>query len=120
MERWQVFMESMVSKTHAMAVKDIQSFAGDDGWFGTVYRLRTFDPAGGVNMLPGGTVDAFVSIIHNRSDGSSRVFRTDGLGDPLNVDGSVPETVSERTGFITEVSEPVVDASVLTVLFNAV
>ena len=51
-------MESMTSKTRAMAVKDIHSFNGDDGWFGTVYRVKALDPAGHVNMLADNTGSA--------------------------------------------------------------
>lgn len=115
-------MESMTSKTRAMAVKDIHSFNGDDGWFGTVYRVKALDPAGHVNMLADNTGSAYASIVHSRADGdyTARVYRTDGFGNPLNLDGAEPDGANNaRIGFITEISEQVGDASILTVLFNA-
>lgn len=113
-------METMISKTHAMAVRDVNSFNHDDGWFGTVYHLQTVDFDGHVHTLAPSDSDVYISIIHNRSDGTSRVYRTDGLGNQLNLDGTTPNIINTRTGFITEVSEQISDANILTVLFNAI
>lgn len=123
-------MGYIIPATYAEAVKELETFNGHDDWFGTVYHLATFDPALHVNMLPEGTNDAYVCLVHIRSQSVCRVYRTDELGNPLNIDGSVPDAVNSLTGFIIgkptrgftkEADDPyqIIEMFMLMVLFGA-